>query len=123
MRFLFGFLLLAISATIAAKGSMLILKTQDEHLVGFILSSQNFENESGDCVFTLLAEKVELVNTPLAKIVSKGKASGEHSWENHNGSIIVKDGKRIVLSIASSGEISNNEGMAIGYAFESNDVP
>jgi hypothetical protein len=92
------------------------LETKDGTHVGFVLGSPSFKAETGDCVFMLLPQKPEAVNTALGVAISELKVAGEHAWKKSGGAIFIQKGNQALLAISASGEVTDSSGVIIGKA-------
>ena len=92
------------------------LETKDGTHVGFVLGSPSFKAEAGECVFMLLPQKPDAVNTALGVAISELKVAGEHSWKKNGGAIFVHKGSQTVFAITASGEIADSSGAIVGKA-------
>ena len=92
------------------------LETKDGTHVGFVLGSPSFKAETGDCVFMLLPQKPEAVNTALGVAISELKVAGEHTWKKSGGAILIQKGHQALLAISASGEVADSSGVIVGKA-------
>jgi len=92
------------------------LTTNDGVHVGFSLGSPSYQASSGDCVFMLMPQTAEVIETPLGIAISELKVRGEQQWEKHDDSIVVLSDGRTFLTISSSGSVIDMNGNEIGKA-------
>lgn len=92
------------------------LETKDGTHVGFVLGSPSFKAETGECVFMLLPQKPDAVNTALGVAISELKVAGEHTWKKSSGAILIEKGNHAILVISATGEVTNSSGVIIGKA-------
>lgn len=92
------------------------LQTMNGAHVGFVLGAPSFKEDIGDCVFMLLPEEADLVDSPLGILISELKVTGEHQWEKRGANIRILLKKESVLEITDQALVLDASGKVIGKA-------
>lgn len=90
------------------------LQSKEGEHVGFMLGSPSFRSEAGDCVFMLLPEKPELVDSQLGIAIADLKVAGESRWTKRESTIVVHLNGRIALEITNDTLVLDGTGKEIG---------
>ena len=93
-----------------------VLQTESGQQVGFVLASPNFKVSSGECVFMLLPQEANLVDSELGIAIAEGKVTGEHQWRKQGMKIQVSTRGITSIEISENAEVLNNSGKVIGKA-------
>jgi hypothetical protein len=92
------------------------LQTPNGAHVGFVLGAPSFKEDIGDCVFMLLPEEADLVDSPLGILISELKVTGEHQWEKYGANIRIFVNKENALEITDQALVLDASGKIIGKA-------
>ncbi|WP_227257126.1 hypothetical protein [Shewanella baltica] len=92
------------------------LQTPSGTHVGFVLGAPSFKEQIGDCVFMLLPEEADLVDSPLGILISELKVTGEHQWEKNGANIRIFLNTENVLEITDQALVLDATGRVIGKA-------
>uniref|UniRef100_UPI004048656A hypothetical protein n=1 Tax=Shewanella baltica TaxID=62322 RepID=UPI004048656A len=92
------------------------LQTPSGTHVGFVLGAPSFKEQIGDCVFMLLPEEADLVDSPLGILISELKVTGEHQWEKNGANIRIFLNTENVLEITDQALVLDTTGRVIGKA-------
>jgi len=92
------------------------LQTPNSAHVGLVLAAPNFKESVGDCVFMLLPEEADLVDSPLGILISELKVTGEHQWKKHGANIRIFLNGDNALEITDQALVLDGSGRVIGKA-------
>jgi len=93
-----------------------VVHTEMGAVVGFILGSPSFCEDSGGCVFMPMPENHNVLDSYIGREFIAAKESGEHQWTGKNDGIEIGFNGEPRLRVTAVGKVTLPTGSVIGKA-------
>ncbi|HAH46363.1 hypothetical protein [Gimesia sp.] len=86
---------------------MMVLQTVNQEHLGFTLFHPDLSQSTGDCVFMIVPQNPELLESAEVALFQSMKEAGEHQWAWSESDLLISRGDEIILKYRGDGFIDH----------------